>query len=56
MKNQDIRRTLTTLITEQKENSKNQKLDRALDSIRKKYGDNAIMRGSMMKQDYHFKK
>lgn len=40
----------------EKSDIKNQKLDKALDSIRKKYGESAIVRGSMMKQDYHFKK
>ncbi len=36
--------------------AKNQKLDKALDAIRKKYGASAIVRGSMIGQDYPFKK
>ena len=42
--------------TTERSDVKSQKLDKALDSIRKKYGDSSIMRGSMLKQDYHFKK
>ncbi len=36
-------------------NQKNQKLDAALDSIRKKYGKDAIVRGSMLEKPHHFK-
>lgn len=35
---------------------KNQKLDKALDAIRSKYGADAIVRGSMLKDNYRFKK
>lgn len=50
-----IQMNLFDLTSSQKNDTKNQKLDQALDSIRKKYGASAVMRGSMMKQDYHFK-
>lgn len=51
-----IQMSLFDLASVQKDNNKNQKLDQALDAIRKKYGDSAVVRGSMMGQDYQFKK
>ena len=50
-----IQMSLFDLTTEKKSNHKNQKLDQALDAIRQKYGASAVMRGSMLKQEYHFK-
>ena len=50
-----VQMSLFDLTPTQKKDSKNQKLDQALDSIRQKYGASAIVRGSMMKQNYHFK-
>lgn len=51
-----VQMSLFDLTSEQMNDSRNQKLDRALDSIRQKYGSSAVVRGSMLKQDYHFKK
>ena len=44
-----------TIETQQIRNEKNQKLDAALDSIRKKYGRDSIVRGSMMQQKQNLK-
>lgn len=51
-----IQMSLTDFVPVQKKDEKNQKLDKALDSIRKKYGSSAVVRGSMLGTDYHFKK
>lgn len=50
-----IQLNLFDLSTTERTDSKSQKLDQALDSIRKKYGTSAVVRGSMLKQDFHFK-
>ena len=51
-----IQMSLSDFVPVQKNDEKNQKLDKALDSIRQKYGSSAIVRGSMLGTDYHFKK
>ena len=51
-----IQMSLSDFVPVQKKDEKNQKLDKALDSIRQKYGSSAIVRGSMLGTDYHFKK
>lgn len=51
-----IQMSLSDFVPLQKKDEKNQKLDKALDSIRQKYGSSAIVRGSMLGTDYHFKK
>ena len=51
-----IQMSLSDFVPVQKRDEKNQKLDKALDSIRQKYGSSAIVRGSMLGTDYHFKK
>ena len=51
-----IQMSLSDFVPVQKKDEKNQKLDKALDSIRQKYGSSAIIRGSMLGTDYHFKK
>lgn len=51
-----IQMSLTDLISVQKKDEKNQKLDKALDAIRQKYGSSSVVRGSMLGTDYHFKK
>lgn len=50
-----IQLNLFDFSTTERTDSKSQKLDQALDSIRKKYGTSAVVRGSMLKQDFHFK-
>ena len=50
-----VQMSLFDLTPAKESDNKNQKLDQALDSIRQKYGASAIVRGSMMKQNYHFK-
>lgn len=51
-----IQMSLSDFVPIQKKEEKNQKLDKALDSIRQKYGSSAVVRGSMLGSDYHFKK
>jgi DNA polymerase-4 len=51
-----IQLSLTDIMPVQKNDEKNQKLDKALDTIRKKYGSSAIVRGSMLGTDYQLKK
>lgn len=51
-----VQMSLLDLVPEQQTDAKNQKLDKALDSIRQKYGASAVVRGSMLGTDYKFKK
>ncbi len=51
-----VQMSLTDFVPVQKKDEKNQKLDKALDTIRQKYGSSAVVRGSMLGTDYHFKK
>ncbi len=51
-----VQMSLFDLTSEKVNDARNQKLEQALDSIRQKYGSSAVVRGSMLKQDYHFKK
>lgn len=51
-----IQLSLTDIVPVQKNDEKNQKLDKALDAIRQKYGSSAVVRGSMLGTNYHFKK
>lgn len=51
-----VQMSLLDLVPEQQTDAKNQKLDKALDAIRQKYGSSAVVRGSMLGSDYKFKK
>ena len=51
-----VQMSLLDLVSIQKSDERSQKLDKALDSIRQKYGSSAVVRGSMLNSDYHFKK
>lgn len=50
-----IQMSLSDFVPVQKKDEKNQKLDKALDSIRQKYGSSAVVRGSMLGTEYRFK-
>ena len=50
-----IQMSLSDFVPVQKKDEKNQKLDKALDSIRQKYGSSAVVRGSMLGTEYQFK-